>query len=159
MLWFNCNFPPHFSGDRGEHVYNRFLILSCENVIPVEKRNPKLREELLKEKDIVSSVAVQFLKQAIDRGYKFTESERTKKNREEYQYKNNSLEVFLKECCTLGGGERTTTSYFRQKYMSWCRDNNFIPEKTGDIKRILTEKYNVVQGKSYSEYYELKIKD
>lgn len=149
---------PHFSGDKGEHVYNRFLIISCENVIPKEKQNSNLREDLKTERDISASVAVQFLQQAIARGHKFTESERTKNNREKYQYENNSLEVFIKECCTIGKG-RTYTSYFRQRYMGWCRDNNFHPEKTTDIKRILTTKYNVVLGKSSNEYYELEIHD
>ncbi len=139
-------------------MYERFLILSCENVIAVENRDSNLREKLRQERDISASVAVQFLRQAIARGHEFTESERTKKNRAEYQYKNNSLEVFLKECCTIGQG-RTNTSYFRQRYMSWCRDNNFQPEKTNNIKSILTTKYNVVLNKSYNEYYELKIND
>lgn len=141
----------------GEHVYSRFLILSCDNVIPQEERDPQLLEKLLAEKEIIVSVAIQYLQQAIARDYKFTESERTIKNREEYMIKNNSLALFLKECCIIGEG-RITTSLFKEKYKSWCRENRLEPERANDISKILINDFKVVKGKSYSDYYELTIK-
>ena len=81
----------------GQHVYSRFLIVSCDNVIPPEERDPELLEKLLEEKEIIVSVAIKHLQKAIARGYKFTEGERTIKNREDYMIKNNSLALFLQE--------------------------------------------------------------
>lgn len=143
-------------GDKGKHVYDRFLIVSCDNVIPPEERDPELLEKLLAEKEIIVSVAIQYLQKAIARGYKFTESERTIKNREDYMIRNNSLALFLQECCIIGEG-RTITSVFKEKYKSWCKDNNLEPERNNSITKILTEEYHVVTGKSYSDYYELTI--
>lgn len=140
----------------GQHVYSRFLIVSCDNVIPPEERDPELLEKLLAEKEIIVSVAIKHLQKAIARGYKFTESERTIKNREDYMIRNNSLALFLQECCIIGQG-RTITSVFKEKYKSWCRDNNLEPEKSNDITRILVNDYGVVKSKSYSDYYELTI--
>ena len=140
----------------GQHVYSRFLIVSCDNVIPPEERDPELLEKLLAEKEIIVSVAIKYLQKAIARGYKFTESERTIKNREDYMIRNNSLALFLQECCIIGQG-RTITSVFKEKYKSWCRDNNLEPEKSNDITRILVNDYGVVKSKSYSDYYELTI--
>ena len=140
----------------GQHVYSRFLIVSCDNVIPPEERDPELLEKLLEEKEIIVSVAIKHLQKAIARGYKFTEGERTIKNREDYMIKNNSLALFLQECCLIGQG-RTITSVFKEKYKSWCRDNNLEPEKSNDITRILVNDYGVVKSKSYSDYYELTI--
>ena len=42
----------------GKHVYDRFLIVSCDNVIPPEERDPELLEKLLAEKEIIVSVAI-----------------------------------------------------------------------------------------------------
>ena len=140
----------------GQHVYSRFLIVSCDNVIPPEERDPELLEKLLAEKEFIVSVAIKHLQKAIARGYKFTESERTINNRKDYMIKNNSLALFLQECCIIGQG-RIITSVFKEKYKSWCRDNNLEPEKSNDITRILVNEYGVVKGKSYSDYYELTI--
>lgn len=141
----------------GSHVYSRFLVLSCDNVIPPEQRDPQLLEKLLEEKEIIVSDAIQHLQQAIQRDYKFTESERTIKNREEYMIRNNSLKLFLKECCIIGEG-RTSTVLFKEKYKEWCKENKFEAERPNDISKILTNEFGVVKGKSYSEYYELTIK-
>lgn len=145
-------------GDKGKHVYDRFLIVSCDNVIPPEERDPELLEKLLAEKEIIVSVAIKHLQKAIARGYKFTESEKTINNRKDYMIRNNSLALFLQECCIIGQG-RTITSVFKEKYKSWCRDNNLEPEKSNYITRILVNDYGVVKSKSYSDYYELSIKN
>lgn len=157
FLLFSTNDLPAFGGDKGKHVYDRFIIISCDNPIPPEQRDPQLLEKLLEEKEIIVSVAIQHLQKAIARGYKFTESERTIKNREDYAIRNNSLALFLKECCIIGQG-RTITSVFKEKYKSWCRDNNLEPEKSNDITRILVNDYRIVKRKSDRDYYELKIK-
>ena len=134
------------------------MIISCDNPIPEEQRDPQLLEKLLEEKEIIVSVAIRYLQQAIARDYKFTESERTIKNREDYAIKNNSLALFLQECCEIGTG-RTITSVFKEKYKAWCKDNQLEPEKSNNISRILVDEFGVVKSKSYSEYYELTIKN
>lgn len=144
-------------GTAGPHVYQRFLILTCDNVIPEEKRNKNQRKELLAEKDITVSVAVQFLLGTIANGYTFTESKRTKQNREDYRIRNNSLEYFLKECCELNQG-RTEVSTFKWRYKNWCFENKLTPERPNDISKILTEQYNVIKLKSNTDYYNLTIK-
>jgi len=141
----------------GQHVYDRFLIVSCTNVIAPEERDPQLLDKLLEKKDIIASVVVKDLQNAIARGYKFTESERTKKNRKEYAIRNNSLALFISECCIIGEG-RTTTAEFKKQYKCWCRENRLEPERANDISKILINDFKVVKGKSYSDYYELTIK-
>lgn len=142
-----------------ENIYiGRFLILSCDNVIPIQNRDSQLLEKLLAEREVITSLAVKSLQETISRGYKFTESERTKKNREEYAIKNNSLKLFLQEYCVIGEG-RTVTSVFKEKYKKWCKENNLEPEPANNINSILIQEYGVVKGKSYHEYYELSIKE
>lgn len=126
-------------------------------MIPPEQRDPQLRQKLLEEKEAIVSFSIAFLLDAIKRGYKFTESKRTIKNREDYKIRNNSLELFLNECCEIGQG-RTEVSTFKFRYKNWCYENNLTPEKQNDITKILVNEYNVVKGKSNTEYYELTIK-
>ena len=101
LLWFNANVLPLFRGDRGEHVYERFMIVRCNNIIPEEKRDPHLVEKLLRERDVIVSASVRYLKDAVDRDYRFTESEDMRKEREYYAISNNSLRLFLQDCCCI----------------------------------------------------------
>ncbi len=158
LVWSNCNKLPSFSGDRGKHVYERFLILSCDNVIPKEKQNPNLLDDLYAEREVLVSVAVQFLQDLIKRNYKITESKRTIQNRFNYEIQNDSLTLFLKECCEIGK-ERTNISYFKYKYKEWCKENNLVPERPNSITDILVNDFGIVKGKSGTDYYELTIKE
>ena len=157
FLLYNCNSLPLFGGDNGEHVYNRFIILSCDNVVPKEKRDPELKEKLWSERDIVSSIAVKFLKKAIERGYKFTESERTENNRREYALKNNSLALFVDECCEIGE-ERTNVAEFKRLYNQWCDKNGVVPERPHKISQRMENEFKVIKGKSGTDYYKITVK-
>lgn len=158
FLWYNCNELPAFSGDKGEHVYDRFLILSCDKSVPPEERDPNLLTKLLKEKEIIVSVAIKILQQAINRDYKFTESERTLNNRKEYAIKNDSLALFLNTCCVVGES-KTSTRVFKEKYIQWCRDNGLSHERPNDIRELMKINFNIDSRKSNGDYYELTIKN
>lgn len=158
FLWFNCNDLPLFGGDNGEHVYERFMVVTCNNVIPKEKRDSFLLKKLLSEKDIVASVCVKHFRLAIKRGYKFTESEAMEIDRDLYRIQNNNLLTFIKENCTVGIG-RTTRAEFNVRYSNWCHVNNFKPVGRNRISKIMTEEHGINQLKSNGHiYYELTLK-
>ena len=157
LMWFNCNDLPAFSGDKGTHVYERFIILSCDNVIPPEQRDPELLEKLKKEADILVSVAVKFLMQSIEKDYTFTESKRTINNRKKYELENDSLSLFIEKCCIIGEG-KTTTKEFKYQYKQWCKENNLQVEKTNSISKVLSQKYGIDSYKSNTQYYPITIK-
>ncbi len=158
FIWFNCNELPSFGGDRGKHVYERFLILSCDNVIPKEKRDPNLLEKLYDEREVFVSVAVKALQDLRANDYKITESEKTIQNRLKYEIQNDSLALFLKECCEIGV-DRTPVPHFKYNYKRWCAENGLVPERPNDINNILVYDFKIIKGKSNGyEYYELKIK-
>ena len=156
LLWYNCNDLPKFGGDTGAHVYDRFVIVRCNNIIPIEKRDPNLLEKMLQEKDVVASICIQHLKKALKRGYKFTESESIVENRKIYQTANNSLFTFVEYYCRLGVG-KTKRSEFNAEYFQWCRENKIHPEKQHDIPKLLFEKYGIESKKASNIYYELSI--
>lgn len=158
LLWFNTNKLPVFSGDKGKHVYERFIIVPCNNIIADEERNPNLVEELYEERDAIISVAVEALKQSIQNGYKFTECEIINSEREKYELANNSLKLFVDEYCILHEGT-TIRSAFNTFYTEWCNDNGFIPERKSNIGYYLEEHYNIVARKTGggNMHYDLRI--
>lgn len=157
VMWFNCNDLPAFSGDKGIHVYERFIIVSCDNVIPPEQRDPELLDKLKAESDIVITVAIKFAMKTIEDGYKFTESEKTISNRKKYELENDSLSLFIESCCVVGEG-RTTTREFKQQYQQWCKENNLRAEKPNSIRKVLKEKYGIDCYKSNTPYYPITVK-
>lgn len=154
FLWYNCNELPLFSGDRGEWVFNRFLIISCDNPIPKEKQDNDLVNKLLAEKEAIVSVAVRHLQKALTRG-RLTESAKVVENRKNYAIKNNSFALFLQEKCILHSG-RTSRSVFNGVYKEWCKENNLAVEPMNQIK-IMLEQRGITAMKSGEYYYHLTI--
>lgn len=151
FLGFNANDLPFFRGDRGSHVYERFNIVRCDNVIPKEERDPNLLEKMLKEKDVIASVSVRYLKDAIERGYKFTESQSMLDERKKYETNNNSLLAFYNDCCEATGKIRR--SEFNSIYKKWCMGNNVKPERDREIPAQLMEHYGIKAKKVNGIFY------
>ena len=45
-ITFTCNEMPYIKDDKGTHMFERFLIIPCNNVIPPEKRDNRLFEKM-----------------------------------------------------------------------------------------------------------------
>lgn len=158
FLWYNCNQLPKFGGDRGEHLYERFILVPCTNVIPQSKRDPAILDKMLTEKEAIVSVAIQYFKKSVERGYRFTEGETVEMEREKYEDYNNSLSYFVNTYCIIPGEMRTARSTFNKVYTVWCKDNNFKAETQIEIGKILETQCGIVPVKINGKYYyELEI--
>lgn len=158
FLLFLSNGLPQFEGDKGNHVYERFIIIPCDNVIPKEERDKELIDKMLKEKEAIVSVAMQYLKSVVNRGYEFSEGSIVQEMRKQYEVENNSLELFVSECCDIGVG-RTLCPVFYEQYANWCKENRYIAERKRLVKKVLSEKLGVSLIKSCDWYYGLTIKE
>jgi len=156
-LLFVTNVLPYWRGDRGSHVYERFMIVRTAQPIPVDQRDPNLLEKMLVEKEIIANVAIQHLIGAVKRGYHFSESEFIDLEREQYQVANNSLLSFVSLCCNLKALGRTTCAEFYKFYKIWCLENNVRPERKKDAVKQLAEHFHIEPFKSYTELYDLEI--
>lgn len=129
LVWFGGNAMPKFGGDRGDWVYNRMLLIMCNNVIPPEKRNKHLVEDLLTESSGIVYKALIALKQAIARGYTFTVSAESQQLLEKYKVDNSPYLRFYNECCIerpSKWGKRfdsITCAKLHQALKKWCADN------------------------------------
>lgn len=150
LLWFNANSLPYFRGDRGQHVYDRFIIIKCENIIPPEKRDPQLIHKMMSEKDIIASIAIDKLKEAVDRGYKFSQSEEMMNIRKDYIIENNSLLTFVKDCFIYYPDcHYIKRADFNKYYKVWCAANRVYPERDREIGKQLKTHFGIDARKTH----------
>lgn len=135
----------NFGGDRGSWVYNRIIIVRCDNVIPENRQDKQLVEHLLEEKEYIVSLAIRCLRQVIKNGYRYSIPTSCRALNEDYQVENNSFLAFMQECVVDRPNpdkiqDKCTTSLFYKVYEAWTRDNNNgYKETKREVKKILNE--------------------
>ncbi len=161
ILFFCGNKLPNFGHDKGEWIYDRFLIVNCNNVIPPEKRDKFLDEHLWEERDYIVSLCIKALKRVIDNGYKYDIPESCKLANSEYAIENDSFLSFYRECIVdRDPNKPITDNCTRGKifevYKAYCRDNNknyFNTKK--EVKQILEKmgKAETIHANGGNIYY------
>lgn len=148
---------PVFSGDRGDWVYDRMIIIPCNGVVPPEKRNNHLLKDLLTEKEYIVSLAINALYDVIKNGYDVPDV--CIKLRESYKVDNNSVLAFRNECMkkrtdrfihddfTCG---KTYITY-KNWYVETHRDRYY--ESRSDFREIMGGDDAIVKTNNGNEYY------
>jgi P4 family phage/plasmid primase-like protien len=128
LLWFCMNRLPKFGGDDGKWVYDRIMVVKCQNVIPKDEQDKQLLDKMYAERDGIVYKAVKALQTVIANGYRFSEPESVTDARVQYQMENNTVISFFEDCmCEREGGKITdacTTGKIYKIYKAWCQDNN-----------------------------------
>lgn len=129
LVWMLGNRMPIFGGDKGDHVYDRMIIIECNNIIPEERRDKHLLEHLLEEKEYIILQAIKGLKEVIANGYKYDIPESCKKTNKFYRVENDSFLSFIDECVVERPKNETikdqcTVKVFYETYKEWCKVNN-----------------------------------
>lgn len=171
LLWFCSNKPPRFGGDNGTWVYKRIILISCNNVVAEEDQDHSLIEKLYAERGGIVYKAIMALKETIDNGYRFSESEEIRNARDEYRYENSSVYQFIKDCMnerknpgSVPKGDNATISMVYRVYMKYCKfSNNGYAVPIGEFKQgyadylgLPLEKAVVRRGKGmYLAYHEM----
>ena len=134
FLIFGMNRLPMFGGDDGRHVYDRFIIVRCRNVIPRHKQDKLLIDRLLSETEGICYKLVRALQGVLANGLNFSEPESVIAERDEYVKENNSVIAFFSECmCRKEDGKRSgrrnmTAVY--SVYRNYCHQNGIERCKT-----------------------------
>ena len=146
FLFFVSNHLPYFRGDRGQHIYQRFQIVRCEQPVPEDQRDPHLLDKMLAEKETIINVCIAHFIGTVHRGYRFIDTEFMQCERDNYQIANNSLFTFVSSCCSRGGS--TKRSMFNSIYRLWCDDNNIRGERPKDIGAQMEEQFKMAAKKT-----------
>lgn len=157
-LLFACNVLPYISDDKGTHIYDRLHIIPFNNVIPIEKRNSNLLNELKEELEFISQWFLIGLKKFISYGYKIPKCTASSLILETYRENNDHFYSYLVNnyIITKDPKDRVVKTDFESNYIKWCEDEE-IPEKARlnkrAIKGVLLDNYNIplgyVQGKKF----------
>lgn len=128
LLWFCMNRLPRFGGDNGQWVYDRIMVVRCNNVIPKAKQDKQLLDKMYEERNGIIFKAVKALQKVIQNGYSFTEPESVLAERKSYQSENSTVRSFFEECmCERSTGkieDSCSTGKIYNVYKAWCADNN-----------------------------------
>ncbi len=127
VLWFCANRLPRFGGDKGNHVYDRIMILPCSNVI--ENPDPLLLDKMAAEKDYVVRICVEAVKKLTGNKYRYTEPACLPGEMRKYRVENDSVLSFLEGCTEpRKPGEAINDRFTQAKvyriYKNYCFVNN-----------------------------------
>lgn len=92
-----CNGLPSFSDDRGEHIFERILLIMCRNVIPPEKRDPQMLDKMIPEIPAIINWFLAGLYKLKENNFKFPRSEATDAALHEYRKQLDSVYKFINE--------------------------------------------------------------
>lgn len=141
LLAFGCNRLPQFCGDRGEWVYNRIIPVECKNVIPKNRQNKHIVDDMYKEREEIVSLLVPFLMQTVNNNYSFDIPDCCITLKNQYKEDNDPIRQFFAECCKFRDGKYKVIKdkdYSRRDiyatYKYWYKENistyyNSVSEK------------------------------
>lgn len=132
--------------DHSEGFYRRQLIV---NVRPKHRKeeddDPNISDDCCKEVEGVLNWALEGLQRLIRNNYKFTISDRMKKNLDDTRLENNNVLAFMKdESAVKVTGmfcDYTLTSDLLKAYLIWCNDNGETPVKDRTFTTRLADMY------------------
>lgn len=149
-LLFASNALPKWGGNTTDAAYNRMLVIECNNVIPLEKRDPHLPEKLFAERQAIVYLAFQALVGAVQRGYRFTQPDTLALTVKQLKRNNCPSIDFFESCCTEYDDATTNIKHCMKKrdiheiFAKWCKINApsaYIPNAREFYRDILQYKH------------------
>lgn len=123
VMMISCNLLPYIADDNGEHVFNRFLIIPCDNPIPEDKRDKNLDSKIWKERDFVFLWALEGLKRLKANNYNFSPCAASEKVARRYRQDIDPLYLFITSVgFQLTGNRKDVVSKveFDSNFLNWC---------------------------------------
>lgn len=136
LLIFCGNTMPRFGGDKGDHVYRRMIVLTCNNVIPEEQQDGMIVEKMYAEREAIVYDAVCAFRKIAESGTpKLTIPQKCTNCLERFKVENNNVLMFLEECTqpiteskfTKEFKQAVTTGAVYRCYTYWAKNSG---EKT-----------------------------
>ena len=130
LFWFCMNDLPKFGGDLGSWVYERIIIIPCNNEVPEDKRDPKLIDKLYAERNGIFQKAILALRDAVKNGYRFDEPACAETERLAYKIENSPTIEFFTTMMEERKGDVSKEDVSRVDsifaiYKVWYKDQNY----------------------------------
>lgn len=129
LFLFATNSLPNFGGDRGSWVYDRFIIINCNNVIPPEKQDKQLIDKLINEREIIIAYLVSKLPDIIKSGYKLNIPPECDASLKDFMIQNSSVLQFYTQFCEIRSDrpscrDKATGKNLYDNYVNWLKSTN-----------------------------------
>ena len=108
------------------------------------KANPELKEELKKEAPGILAWLVRGCLKAQEFGLKRPAA--VTRAIAEYQRKEDTISLFIKECCIMKENGRAGATELHDAYKTWCRENDLLPVSRVNFGKQLGRKFKKVQS-------------
>lgn len=148
-LIFNCNELPK-DVEQTEAYFRRFLIIPFEVTIPESEQDSQLAQKIIgSELSGVFNWVLEGLNRLLKQK-KFTDCEKVKKAREQYERESDSVRQFIHEFgYKPSSNDEILIKFLYQDYKAFCIEDGFKPvSKTNFIKRLTGAKF-IVERKNY----------
>ena len=126
-LLFSCNEVPRNYSDRSDGFYRRLIIIRFAKSVPPNKQDRDLKEKLKAEADGILAWALVGLKRLIANNYRFSETQRTTDELNQYRLENNSVLSFLYECCEVDEHVTCLRDPLFNAYKEYCGNIGLKP--------------------------------
>lgn len=126
-LLFSCNSIPKNYGDRSEGFYRRLIIIRFNHTVPPENRDPNLIDKFRAEADGIFLFALEGLKRLISNDYIFSETDKNKKELQQYREDSDSVLSFIRECCVLNKEYSVGSTELFNVYKAYCEECGLKP--------------------------------
>lgn len=139
LLCAGNNVPLPANSDGTQSVAERMVFLLFNHTISRPEWNVKLVEDLLQERDVICSLAVEQLKRLASSNFEFTLPEDSKVFAAAYQEALEAFRLFIRDTCALREGAETGSQRLWEAYLEFCSDNS-LPKGIGQqdfVQKIL----------------------
>lgn len=144
-LLFSCNEVPRNYGDRSDGFFRRLIIIRFERSVPMEERDPDLREKLSVERDGIFMWALGGLRRLMSNSYRFSETDRTRAELVKYKVESNSALSFVEECCFVNADAECIREDLFQAYREYCHKNGLKSLSQANFNKDVENYYDMVQ--------------
>lgn len=165
-----ANELPKFGGDKGDHVYERFVVVPCNNIIPIDKRDPYIVDKMTEETDAIIQLALTALQQQLARGLNKIELPSVCLQAiEDYKDDNDPTREFLHTCTRPWGfvepsGTADSCTAIYAAYKSWAEAQGvYVQPRAGFLAAVKTvygaDVYHEKHGPQNARYYVFRLTD
>ena len=134
----------------GDHVYNRWILIHCENVVAEEDQIKDLQDKMFEERDSFCIKALRAFQEAVANNYTFSIPETCTAAISEYKTRNSSVRMFVEECCKPLDkdcvNKSQTTGKFWEVFKLWCTDENYYAPNKSEFRRELAQALGVPES-------------
>ncbi len=144
-----CNGLPYFKDDKGNHLFNRLVIIPCTNVITDDKKDTDLPNKLRNELDGIFLWAMEGLKRLKANNWTITQSKYMIDVLREYRGDCDTVFAFIDENFDITkdfSNDRIKVADFYTQYSLWCDNNNRQRVDKKNISKRM-EGIGIIKGK------------